>query len=229
MITKLNRISFYGNPYVGLFVKSNNKLTLMPINKPNKFSRINEILGTQPIDMTIFDSPLIGLYTIMNDNGILFSNVIDEKEFQSVKNKIKENNIDINIGILESEFTALSNNIVINNKGCLVNPKMRDKKVISQIKDVMGVEPENFESNKYSTIGSIVFANNNGFVAHPNLDEDELERISEVLDVNGGVGTANSGVPFISLCLTGNDKSVIFGENTTAFEQQRIIDSLGFV
>ena len=229
MISKFQKIGFYGNPYIGLFVKSNNKLTLMPVTKPDKFNRITEILQTQSIEMTIFDSPLVGLYTIMNDNGILFSNLIDSNEFKQFKNKINENRIDINIEILKSEFTALSNNIVVNNKGCLINPKMKNKKVINQIKDILGVEPELFEANKYSTIGSLIFANNNGFIAHPNLETDELERISEILGINGGIGTANSGVPFVSLCLVGNDKSVLCGETTTAFEQQRIMDSLGFI
>ncbi|MEM3369403.1 MAG: translation initiation factor IF-6 [Candidatus Micrarchaeia archaeon] len=229
MIGKQQRIGFYGNPYIGLFMKSNSKITLMPINKPEKFSRVCEVLGTEDITINVFGSPLTGLYSIMNDNGVLFSKVILAEELALARKKIKEAGIDINIGVLETEFTAVANNFVVNNNKCIINPKIKDKNVIKTVKDVLGVEVESLQLEKFNVIGSVVFANDNGFVAHPGLKEHEIDAIEEFLGINGGVGTANSGVPFVSLCLVGNDKSVMFGETTTAFEQQRIIDALGFM
>lgn len=229
MIGKQQRIGFYGNPYIGLFMKSNSKITLMPINKPEKFSRVCEVLGTEDITINVFGSPLTGLYSIMNDNGVLFSKVILAEELALARKKIKEAGIDINIGVLETEFTAVANNFVVNNNKCIINPKIKDKNVIKTVKDVLGVEVESLQLEKFNVIGSVVFANDNGFVAHPGLKEHEIDAIEEFLGINGGVGTANSGVPFVSLCLVGNDRSVMFGETTTAFEQQRIIDALGFM
>ncbi|MCX8202589.1 MAG: translation initiation factor IF-6 [Candidatus Micrarchaeota archaeon] len=229
MIGKLNKIGFYGNPYIGLFMKSNSSLTVMPINRPEKFSRVCDILETKEINVNIFGSPLSGLYTVMNDNGILFSNVMLDYEFQTVKQKIKEIGLDLNVDMLDTEFTALSNNMVVNNKHCIINPKMKQKNIIQKIRDNLDVEVSEIHLKKFSVIGSVIFANDNGFVAHPGLAEDELDLIEETLQISGGVATANGGVPFISLCLVGNNKSVIFGETTTAFEQQRIIDALGFM
>lgn len=229
MINKLQRIGFYGNPYIGLFMKSNNKITLVPANKPEKFARVSDILGTEEISTNIFGSPLTGLYSVMNDNGILFSKVIQNEELESVKRQLKENRIELNIGILDSDFTAVSNNIAANNKKCIINPKMNNKKTIKQIMDVLDVETETLSLEKFNVVGSVIFANDKGFVAHPGLSENDLDMIEERLGVPGGVSTANSGVPFISLCLVGNNKSVMFGETTTAFEQQRIIDALGLV
>ncbi|MEM3407990.1 MAG: translation initiation factor IF-6 [Candidatus Micrarchaeia archaeon] len=229
MVSKLQKIGFYGNPYIGLFMKSNSKITLMPINKPEKFSRVCEILGTVDISVNIFGSPLTGLYSVMNDKGILFSKVILEEELNLVKRKIKETGIDINVEILDTEFTAISNNLVVNNKKCIINPKMKDKNLVKTIRDVLDVEVESLQLEKFNVIGSVVFANDNGFVAHPNLNNNELDMIENFLEIKGGVSTANGGVPFVSLCLVGNNHSVIFGEATTAFEQQRIIESLGFM
>ncbi len=229
MISKLQRIGFYGNPYIGLFMKSNSKLTLMPANKPEKFSRVGEVLETKEITINVFGSPLTGLYSIMNDNGVLFSKVILDEELDLAKKKIKEAGIDIEVGVLDTGFTAIANNFVVNNKKCIINPKIKDKNVIKTINDVLGVEVESLQLEKFNVIGSVVFANDNGFVAHPGLNEHEMDLIEEFLGIKGGVGTANGGVPFVSLCLVGNNRSVMFGETTTAFEQQRIIDALGFV
>lgn len=229
MINKLHRIGFYGNSYIGLFVKANTKLTIMPINRPQKFSRINEILNTVGIEFTVFGSPLCGLYSIMNDNGILLSKVVQEEEFQMLKRKIKENNIDINVEIWDTEFTAISNNIVANNKKCIINPKISDKKAIEQIRNVLNVEVESIQLKRFNTVGSVITANDNGFVAHPSLTDKELDMVEDYLGIPGGISTANGGVPFVSLCIIANNNAVVFGENTTAFEQQKIIDALGFM
>ncbi|MCS7109671.1 MAG: translation initiation factor IF-6 [Candidatus Micrarchaeota archaeon] len=228
MVDKSQKIGFYGNPYIGLFIKSNSSITLMPVNKPEKFSRVCEILGTKAINCSVFESPLVGLYSIMNDSGILFSKLILEEELEIIKKRIKEEGFDINVDVLDSEFTALANNVVVNNKHCLINPKMNEKKITGKIKDILNVDVTPLHLQRFNVIGSIIFTNDNGYVAHPNLTGEELDEIEKHLGIKGGVGTANGGIPFVSLCLVGNNKSIIFGENTTAFEQQRIIDALGF-
>ena len=229
MPNNFDRIGFYGNPFIGLFLKSNNLITLMPVNSPTKFSRINEILNTIQIKTTAFDSPLVGIYTAMNDNGIILSNIFQNNEIENIKRELKTNKIEINIAVLKTEYTALSNNIVCNNKSTIVNPKIKEKNLIKTIKDTLDTEIIYLELEKYNTVGSVIFANNKGFVANPSLTDEELDKIEEILGVKGGRGTANGGVPFVSICMTGNDKGIIVGETTTAFEQQRIIDALGFI
>lgn len=228
MTIEILKIGFYGNPYLGLFLKSNDKITLMPLNRPEKFKKICNNLRTEEIHGNVFGSPLLGLYSVMNNNGILFAPVIQKEEIESIKKEIKEKGFDTNVDLLETKFTAISNNIVVNNKKCLINPKMYNKKIKDKIKDILDVETIPIQLENFNVIGSIVFANDNGFIAHPGLNDNEIDIIEEALGVHGGIGTANGGVPFLSLCLVGNNKSVVFGEATTAFEQQRIIEALGF-
>jgi translation initiation factor 6 len=229
MSHNFDTIGFYGNPFIGLFLKSNNLVTLMPVNSPTKFSRITEILGTKQIKTTAFDSPLVGLYSAMNNKGIVLASIFQNNEIENIKRELKMNRIELNLAVLETESTALSNNIVCNDRSAIINPKIKEKNIIKLIQDTLDVEVIDLELERYKTVGSVIFANNKGFVAHPSLTDEELDKIEEILGVNGGVGTANSGVPFVSICMTGNDNGVIFGEATTAFEQQRIIDALGLM
>ena len=228
MVDKFCKFAFYGNPFIGLFIRSNNEVTLSPISKPEKFSRIPELLETVEIPTVLADCSLLGLYSVMNDNGILLSKVVEDFEMDILKRKLKENGIDLNVDKVDNDFTAISNNMAVNNRIALVNPTMNDKGTEKKMKDVLGVEVVPFSISRYNTIGSVLFMNNNGFVMHPHVSPDELEKIKETTGLEGGVSTANSGIPFVPLCIVANDTSIIFGEKTTGFEQQRILDALGF-
>jgi len=228
MVDKFSKFAFYGNPFIGLFVRSNNKITLSPVSKPEKFSRIPELLETVEIQLVLADCSLLGLYSVMNDNGILLSKVVEDYEMENLKRKLRENGIGLNVDKVNNDFTAISNNIVANNKVGLVNPSINDRSMEKKMKDVLDVEAIPFSISRYNTIGSVLFANNNGFVMHPHVAPDELQKIKETLGLEGGVATANSGIPFVPLCIVANDTSIIFGEKTTGFEQQRILSALGF-
>ena len=228
MVDKFCKFAFYGNPFIGLFIRSNNKITLSPISKPEKFSRIPELLETVEIPAVFADSSLLGLYSVMNDNGILLSRLVEDYEINALKRDLKERGIDLNIDRIDNDFTAISNNMTVNNGIALINPAMNSKSTEKRIKDVLDVEVVPFSISKYNTIGSVLFMNNKGFVMHPHVSPDELQKIKETIKLEGGVSTANSGIPFVPLCITANDTSIIFGEKTTGFEQQRILDALGF-
>ncbi len=228
MVDKFCKFAFYGNAFIGLFLRSNNEITLSPVSKPEKFSRIPELLETMDIPMVLADSPLLGLYSVMNDNGILLSKIVEDSEMENLKRKLKENRIDLNVDKIDNNFTAIGNNIVVNNTIALINPAMNDKKAEKKIKDTLDVEVVPFSISGYNTIGSVLFMNNNGFVIHPHVSPEELQNIKNTLGLEGGVATANSGIPFVPLCILANDTSIVFGEKTTGFEQQRILDALGF-
>jgi translation initiation factor 6 len=226
---RFGKFTYYGNPFIGLFARTNNKVTITSISSPDKFSRMAEILDTEFIRTSFAGSALVGLYSVMNDHGILLSEVVDDSEVDKLKNDFKSLDIDMEVTKLESRFTAISNNIALNNKCAVINPNMADEHIVKMISDALDVDVEAMNVAGYNTVGATVAATNKGFITHPSISAEELEILKNVLGVDGGVGTVNGGMPFISLGIVANDERAIVGELTTGFELHRIEESLGLI
>jgi translation initiation factor 6 len=66
--------------------------------------------------------------------------------------------------------------------------------------------------------GSMIVATNGGAGVHPKATEEEIEKISEILQVPVEPVTVNSGVPFLSSGIVANTKSVVVGNLTSGPE-----------
>jgi translation initiation factor 6 len=228
-MTRFGKFTYYGNPFIGLFARTNNKVTITRISSPDNFSRMAEILDTEFISTSFAGSALIGLYSAMNDHGILLSGVVDDSEVDKLRGDIRSLGIDTEVTKLESRFTAIGNNIALNNKCAVINPNMADEHTVRKISDALDVDIESMSVAGYHTVGATIAATNKGFVAHPSISAEELDILRNVLGVDGGVGTVNGGMPFISLGIVANDEQAIVGELTTGFELHRIEEALGLI
>jgi len=91
----------------------------------------------------------------------------------------------------------------------------------------LSVETVIFEFANSYLPGSISLANNNGCLVHPLSTDDEIEFISSILKVDeADVSTINRGIPYLSSGAIVNDKSGIFGINSTGPELMRITSVL---
>ncbi|MFH2105868.1 MAG: translation initiation factor IF-6 [Candidatus Micrarchaeota archaeon] len=214
---------YYGNPWLGLFIRSNNKLSLVPADCPEKLGqKIKESLKTELVHTTIGNTNLIGAYVLMNSNGIVLPNITTQAEIKMIKQ------LGMNVHVSSEKNNALGNNIAVNDKKGIVNGfvNMEEKK---KIEDVLGVELIETKIAGHSTVGSCCICNNKGFFTNYAANDKELEFLRSVLGVDGNKGTVNKGVGFVSVGLTANDKGYVAGEETTAHELGRIEESLGFL
>jgi len=217
------KLSYYGNQFIGIFGNTNNKITVVPNGTSDKFFKISEYLKTKTIKATISESDLIGLFSVMNDKAMLVSPVIYDNEELQLRKQLKFEGMDL--FVLDTKLTAIGNNIVTNNKKAIVNPKFPEE-VVKKIRDSLDVEILRIKIANYNVVGSVVLTTNKGFVAHPDIEEKQFQEISDFLGLKGGIATANKGVPFVSLCMIANDNGMVFGEPTTAFEIQKLMDAL---
>jgi len=229
MSDRFGKFTFYGNPFIGFYARTNNDTTLIGVSAPDKFTRMSDLLGTKTIKTTFAESPLIGIYCVMNSNGIIISEVAEDWEVNLLKKSLKEAGSDINVLKMKTNFTALGNNIALNDSGALINPDFASDSIAKEISDVLQVDIEARTIAGYKTVGAAVAATNKGFIAHPHITEEEMEALKSLFKVDGGVGTANGGTPFVSLGIVANDKSVVFGDLTTGFELHRIEESLDLI
>jgi len=229
MSDRFGKFTFYGNPFIGLYARTNNQATIIGVSAPDKFARMADLLGTNVFKATFAESPLVGLYCIMNSRGILISEVAEDWEVNLLKKSLKDAGLDMNVRKMKSNFTAIGNNIALNDSGALLNPDMADDAMVKEISDMFEVDVMAMTIAGYKTVGAAVAVTNKGFVTHPHISEEEMESLKMLFKVEGGVGTVNGGMPFMGMGILANDKGAVFGDLTTGFELHRIEESLDLI
>ncbi|MFH1785663.1 MAG: translation initiation factor IF-6 [Candidatus Micrarchaeota archaeon] len=217
------KIAYYGNPWIGMFIKSNNEITMLPIDSMKKIEdMIQERLKTKTVKIGMGDSNLLGIYIAMNSNGIILPNIVKEEEVAVLKK------IGLNVHISTDKYNAHGNNIAVNDNGGIINPNI-EKEDAKKIADVLGVELVPTTIAGFSTVGSSCIATNSGYLAHFKSTDDELKKMKDIFKVDGNKGTMNTGTGFVSYGAVVNKNGYIVGENTTAYEIGRLEEALNMV
>jgi translation initiation factor 6 len=217
------KTSYFGNPWIGMFIKTNDKTTLLPIDSMDKFEdAVRESLKTETIKIGISDSNLIGVYVAMNSNGVILPSIASEKEIALIKKS------GLNVHVSNERYNAHGNNIAANDKGGIINPHV-EKYEAAKMSEVLGVELVPMSVAGFSTVGSAVLATNEGFLAHFKAGDDEMAGISEALRVSGRKGTVNTGTGFVAYGAVVNRNGYVVGEDTTPFEIGRLEEALGLI
>ncbi len=219
----MNVGNYYGNPWLGLLIKTNDKISLVPLDCPEKLcNKIQEILKTEIIKTSIAQTNLLGIYTVMNSNGIVVPNLTEKKEIERLRES------ELNVYVSKDRHNALGNNMVINQNGGLINEEIENDEK-KRIEEVLGIELVKRKIAEYQTVGSCCISNNKGFLTHYKTKPEEMEEIASILKVRGSKGTVNLGTGFVSIGMIANDNGYLAGEKTSAYELGRIEEALGFL
>ena len=219
----MNVGSYFGNSWIGLFVKTNNSISLVPIDCPEKLcAKIETALKTTVVRTSVAETNLVGVYTAMNSNGIIVPNLATENEIINLRK------LGINVYASKDKHNAIGNNLAVNDKSGVINEavSLEEKK---NIEDTLGIELQQQKMGGYTTIGSCCIANNKGFLLHYKASEKEIEEVKAVFRIPGNKGTVNMGTGFVSIGLICNDTGYLAGEATSAHELGRVEEALGFL
>lgn len=220
------RASFNGNIYIGAFIFTNDFLSLIPYDTPEKLvSLVKEALKTEVFTIKIMDSSIIGILTAGNNRGIILPYLVKDMELETIKKAVKDKLL---VGILPSKKTAIGNIILANDKAALVHPEL-DNKSIEMIKDILDVPVEKGMIAGIPTVGSAAVVTNKGMIVHPESSAEELKFLEEFFKVRVDVGTVNFGISFIKTGLVANTHGALVGERTTGPEIMRIEQILDIV
>jgi len=218
-----SRCSYFGNPWIGMFVKGNDDVTLIPVDSMDKFdSKIRDNLKTEIVKATLGQSNLIGVYSVMNSNGAVLPNVAVEKEVEIFRK------LGLNVYLSKDKRNAHGNNISVNNHGGIINPRIPEGER-RRMEDALGVELVSTTLAGYHTVGSSCLSTDKGFLAHFKTTRDELKMLEDVFKVKGEIGTVNTGSGFVSYGIVANSKGYIAGEQTTPFELGRVVQAMDFL
>ncbi|MFH0885280.1 MAG: translation initiation factor IF-6 [Candidatus Micrarchaeota archaeon] len=217
------KTSYFGNPWIGMFIKTNDRFTVMPIDTMEKVETIvRERLKTEVIKLGVADSNLLGVYIALNSNGVILPNVARESEISALKQ------LGLNVYISKDKHNANGNNIAVNDKGGIINPYV-ERDEAKAISDALGVELVPLGIAGFTTVGSACIATNSGFLAHYKSSDDDLRMLKDALKVDGSKGTVNTGTGFVAYGAVVNRNGYVVGENTTPYEIGRLEEGLGLI
>ena len=204
----------YRSPNIGLFVKSNNTLLCVPFGfAETKVKKLVEYLGVEKmIYVSVAGTRLVGPLTVMTNNGILLPSTASDEELKIFKNASK-----LNVERLDSKLTAIGNLISANDKGAVVS-SLINAETHNQIRDVLGVQVEALSIAGFTQTGSMIVSTNQGAGVHPSATDQEIQAISEILEVDVEPATVNGGIPYLSSGIVANSKSIVVGGLTTGPE-----------
>lgn len=219
----MERCTYFGNPWIGMFIKANDEVAMLPVDSTKKLDdKVLESLKTRIVKVSIGDSNLLGIYLAMNSNGVVLPNVVREEEAATMRRS------GLNVYVSPEKHNAHGNNIAVNDKGGIINPHVGSDEM-KKMEDVLGVELVPMAIAEHTTVGSACLATNTGFLAHYRTTEDEMKRLKDALRVDGSRGTVNMGTGFVSYGVVVNKNGYIAGENTSAFELGRLEEALGLI
>ena len=211
------KINYQKSELIGVYVKLTNSYCVIPKDASvNFYNSIQNDIGNKiPIIQTfILGSKSIGRLIVGNKRGIIVPYQITSEELRNLKDFLPEN---ILIRRCEDKFSALSNSVCINDYTAIVNSEISCQ-TNELISDVLGVEIFRMSIGKEKLVGSYCIFNNHGGLLHPNVEIEEQDELSSLLEIPLLVGTVNCGDNLIGSGIITNDLNTFCGLKTTQSE-----------
>ena len=207
------KFDIYRGPNIGVYVNVNDKYILLPMGfAKTKAEKLSQMLEVETIFTSVANTRLLGSLLVMNNKGILLPKTAYENEFDFLKNET-----DLEIGVLDSKFTALGNVICANDKGAVVSPWL-SKEDCNTISDILGVEVIQRKIAGFNQTGVVMTANNSGAAIHPEADEEDIKVFANLLGVKVEPSSINNGIPYVSSGILANNNCIVVGSLTTGPE-----------
>lgn len=218
------RAAFENSNEVGVFAKLTNSFCLTAIGGSEHFHSVFQAEFAQHIPVihaTIGGTRLVGRCTVGNKNGLLVPTITTDQELQHLRNSLPSS---IQIQRVEERLSALGNCIACNDYVALVHTDI-DKETEEIINDVLGVEVFRATVAGNVLVGSYCTFTNQGGLVHVMTPRDEMEELSQLIQVPLTAGTINRGSDVIAAGLVVNDWGAVCGMDTTASEL-RVIEQI---
>jgi len=212
-------ISLDGNPFIGIYAAAGEKIAFLPPNTPDAFRNdIRDALEVEIITGTLGDSTVAGSLIAMNASGALVTPFARDEEIVPLREFME-------VRRLPGKYSAVGNNVLVNNKGAVINPSIRASHY-ELIKDVFDVEVMKMSIGGIKTVGSACLITDKGGLCHPNVTDEELETLSEFFKIPFVPGTLNYGTGYVGACALANSKGAVIGDSSTPIEMGKVEDAL---
>jgi len=211
------RAQFESSCEVGVFARLTNAYCLTPMGTSENFHSVFEAELSKHIPVvhtSIGGARIVGRLTIGNKNGLLVPNITTDIELQNLRNHLPEN---VKVQKVEERLSALGNCIACNDYVALVHTDL-DRETEEVIADVLGVEVFRATIAENQLVGSYSILTNQGGLVHARTPMQDMEELSQLLEIPLTAGTVNRGSDVVAAGLVVNDWASFVGMDTTATE-----------
>ena len=216
------RVSNYnGVEFIGVYAVANEAMAVLPMDSDDRFQEdISTALDLECHKGTIASTNLIGSLVAMNSYGVAVNSFATDTEI-SVFSKLQ-------IARLDDRLNACGNNILVSDRGCLVNPEMNDK-TVHILEEVFNVEVVRGTVAGQNTVGSVCKVTNKGLICHPASSAADLKLLRDLFKVEPKITTLNYGSPYVGASIVANSKGGVVGSRSTPIEQGRVEEALDII
>lgn len=212
------RANFNGDPNIGLYGFATEKYVLLG-SRTKISKKIEEALGAKILHATALHTGFTGIFCAGNSSGIVMPRILREYELEAFRSFFE------NILVLDTDYSALGNLLLLNDSGVIVSPLLRRHK--AEIQRFFGLPCAVSKVCGVNVVGSMAVAVNSGCLAGVGVKKKEIEAIEDVLDVELGVGTVGYGSRFVRSGIIANSRGCIVSDASTGPEMGRISEALG--
>lgn len=211
------RVQFENSNEVGVFARLTNSYALIALGGAENFASVFEAeLGDHipVVYTTIGGTRVIGRVCVGNRKGLLVSSICTDQELLHLRNALPDN---VKIKRIEERLSALGNCITVNDYVGLIHTDL-DRETEEIIQDVLDIEVFRSSIAGNLLVGTYSYFTNQGGLIHTKTSAQEIEELTELLQIPLITGTINRGSDLIGSGLVANDWSAFCGMDTTAVE-----------
>ncbi len=211
------------NPNIGLFCYATNKYCLVPPKFPDKLKKDFEKVFNVPVyEIKAAGTDLLGVFFSGTDDCLLVPKIMFDTELKQLETfKIKYK-------VINSELTALGNNLLIENGVCIANPDYKET-VLKDIEKSLKIKVKTGKISELNIVGSMAVANDKGCLVSADIEEFEKKFLKNNLKLNVTTGTVNFGSPYIGSGIVCNNNGFVVGDISGGPEIQNMDIALGFL
>jgi len=211
------RAQFESSSEVGVFSRLTNSYCLVALGGSENFYSVFEAELSKHIPVvhsTIGGTRIIGRVCVGNRHGLLVPNMTTDQEITHFRDHLPEN---VQVQKVEERLSALGNIIACNDYVALVHTDL-DKETEEIIADTLKVETFRATIAQNVLVGSYAALTNQGGLVHARTPMQELEELSQLIQIPLTAGTVNRGSDLVGAGVVANDWAAFCGMDTTATE-----------
>lgn len=219
----LHTANFEGSSEVGVYACLTNDYAIVGKSNSKIFYSSFQKLNIPIVETLVNTVCTVGSQCIGNKRGLVLSHTTTDDELQHIRNSLPEN---VKVRKVEERLNALGNNLLANDKYCLVNCEVTEE-TMNIVADVLGVEVFKMSIGPEPLVGTFAHMNNYGMLVHPRVTVEEQQELSQLLNLQIIAGTVNKGQESVGGGILVNDYVGFAGHRTTVHERTVISSVFG--
>lgn len=223
MTNKVALMEFEGNANIGLFFFVNDKFAILGKQVDEKKKKeIENVLDVPVYTLQVLSTDLIGVF-LSGNNEILLSPQLYEHELKQLEEICSKH--DMKLIQIEDKLNTLGNNICVGDEEILINSNY-SRQFKDHIKKATNLKVIELNHSEFSSAGAVcTFAKGKYYVSQE-LNE---EMVKDFIDKIAGVGSINSGSPFVASGIVANNNGIIIGSLSSTVEIQEVVENLDYL